>query len=225
VDKTESNFPAAAAIGDPVESLPIEVASVNGYLTSRRKRVVDILFSVIGLTAVIVLTPFVALVTVLTSGLPIFYRRDRLGLYGRQFSMAKFRTMANSENSTRQNLRTEQNDPRISQVGWILRKTYIDELPQFWNVLMGQMSVVGPRPEFPELAVELSQIRKKFPRRLAAKPGITGLAQVRYSYSFDNAHAAGRLPYDLEYIKRASLRFDIWIIIQTITKTVRLSGT
>lgn len=225
MDKTKPDFPSAAAIGNQVESLPVEVVNVNSYLISRRKRVVDILFSLIGISAVIGLFPFVALVTVLTSGLPIFYRRDRLGLNGRPFNMAKFRTMVNGDNHARQNLRTEQNDPRISSVGRILRRTYVDELPQFWNVLLGQMSVVGPRPEFSELAVELTQISKKFPRRLAAKPGITGLAQIRYSYSFDNAHAAGRLPYDLEYIKRASLRFDIWIITKTISKAMKLGGT
>lgn len=198
---------------------------VNNYLTSTQKRIIDIFFALVGLTLVVMLTPFVAVVTILTSGFPVFYRRDRMCLHGRLFSMVKFRTMTNGVRAEAQILRTEQNDPRISTIGKLLRRSYIDELPQFWNVLLGQMSVVGPRPEFPELAVELTQIRKKFPLRLAAKPGITGLAQIRYSYSSDNTHAAGRLPYDLEYIKRASLRMDTWIIMQTIIRSVKLGGT
>jgi len=225
MDKSESKYNPTLAYEDSAFlELPVTMA-VNGYLSSRRKRLIDIAFSVVGVSMVLILTPFVALMIILTSGFPVFYRRERLGLHGRQFKMVKFRTMTNADRTHGQSLRTEANDPRVSKVGWFLRRAYIDELPQFWNVLLGQMSVVGPRPEFPALAVELSQIRKNFPRRLATKPGITGLAQIRYSYSFNNAHAAGRLPYDLEYIKRASLKVDLWIIMQTITKSVKFGGT
>lgn len=225
MDRVDSKVQSAVALGKPELSDSSEKIVVNYYLTSTRKRLIDVVFALLGLSMIAPLTPFVAVATVLTSGLPVFYRRDRMGLHGRLFSMVKFRTMTNGVRAQEQTLRTEQDDPRISKVGRLLRKSYIDELPQFWNVLKGEMSVVGPRPEFPELASELSQIRKKFPQRLAAKPGITGLAQVRYSYSFDNAHAAGRLPYDLEYIKEASLRVDIWIILQTIMRSVKFGGT
>ena len=199
--------------------------TVNCYLLSKRKRTIDIIFAVFGILLLALISPFIAIATILTNGMPVFYKRERLGVNGIRFSMFKFRTMQNNATNVKQNLRTELNDPRILKIGKILRKTYIDELPQFWNVIKGEMSVVGPRPEFPELSDELSLIRKQFSRRVSVKPGITGLAQVLYSYSFDNEHAVGRLPYDLEYIKRASLILDLWIIKQTITRTFKLNGT
>ena len=183
----------------PVERIQYEdvvrqADNPSSYLTSQRKRALDIVFALVGLMITLVLLVPVSLIMVLTSGFPVFYRRDRLGLYGRKFVMVKFTTMKTGSASDTNDLRTAINDPRISMIGRIIRKTYVDELPQFWNVLMGEMSVVGPRPEFPELAIELNQIRRQFPKRLLAKPGVTGLAQVRYTYSHDNAHAVGRLP-------------------------------
>ena len=206
-------------------AIAVEDVTFNSYLTSNNKRFLDVVVSIIGLALTIMLLPMVAVMVLANSGFPVFFRRERLGLHGIKFVMVKFRTMSNSGHDSESNLRTSKNDLRISRPGRFLRKTYIDELPQFWNVLKGEMSVVGPRPEFPELAVELGHIRKRFPDRLAAKPGITGLAQIRYTYSHNNAHAAGRLPYDLEYIKRASFRLDLWIIWQTIARAVKLNGT
>jgi len=199
--------------------------NANSYLISRRKRALDLLFAVAGLVIMLVLIVPVSIVVVASSGFPVFYRRDRLGLYGRKFVMVKFKTMSRSKNDDINRLRTAKDDPRISKVGRILRKTYVDELPQFWNVFKGEMSAVGPRPEFPELAVELRQIRTQFPKRLLGKPGVTGLAQIRYVYSHDNAHAAGRLPYDLEYLKKASVRYDLWIVWRTIAKALKFGGT
>ena len=170
-------------------------------------------------------TPFVTIALIVTSGPPIFYRRERLGREGRLFRMVKFRTMVEGNTETSASLRTAQNDPRISKIGRVLRQSYIDELPQFWNVLRGDMSVVGPRPEFPELAKELKLIRSQFPKRLTVKPGITGLAQIYYSHSHTNDHAARRLHYDLEYVKRASFRVDLWIITRTITRSLRFRGS
>ncbi len=202
-----------------------EIEVVNTYLTSRSKRYIDISFAIIGLIAVAISLPFVAVLLISSSGLPVFYRRARLGLYGREFSMVKYRTMEKNDKTPENALRTAKNDPRISRIGSILRKSYVDELPQFWNVLKGDMSAVGPRPEFPELAIQLSRIRSEFPRRLLAKPGITGLAQIRYQYSHDNAHAAGRLPFDLTYIKQASFKVDLWIISRTLAKSFKFGGT
>ncbi len=201
------------------------VGLAAGYLLSKRKRLVDLFVGVFGLLIVGLMLLPLSIIIIVASGFPVFYRRERLGIYGRVFIMVKFRTMVNLERQSGLGLRTVNDDPRISFVGRLLRKSYIDELPQFWNVIKGDMSVVGPRPEFPELAIELTRIRKQFPKRLNAKPGLTGLAQIRYVHSHDNAHAAGRLPYDLEYTKRASFLVDLWIIWQTILKTIRFSGT
>ncbi len=201
------------------------VGLAAGYLISKRKRLVDLFVGVFGLLIVGLMLLPLSIIIIVASGFPVFYRRERLGIHGRVFVMVKFRTMVNLERQSGLGLRTVNDDPRISFVGRLLRKSYIDELPQFWNVIKGDMSVVGPRPEFPELAIELTRIRKQFPKRLDAKPGLTGLAQIRYAHSHDNAHAAGRLPYDLEYTKRASFLVDLWIIWQTILKTIRFSGT
>jgi lipopolysaccharide/colanic/teichoic acid biosynthesis glycosyltransferase len=201
------------------------VGLAAGYLLSKRKRLVDLFVGVFGLLIVGLMLLPLSIIIIVASGFPVFYRRERLGIHGRVFIMVKFRTMVNLERQSGLGLRTVNDDPRISFVGRLLRKSYIDELPQFWNVIKGDMSVVGPRPEFPELAIELTRIRKQFPKRLNAKPGLTGLAQIRYVHSHDNAHAAGRLPYDLEYTKRASFLVDLWIIWQTILKTIRFSGT
>lgn len=177
------------------------------------KRAVDVLVSVAVLAAAAVPMLLIALAIKLTSRGPVFYTQERMGLDGRTFRMLKFRTMrADAEAQTGAVWATE-NDPRRTRLGTFLRKTSLDELPQFLNVLAGQMSVVGPRPERP---VFIQDFKRKIPQymlRHKVKAGITGWAQVngwRGNTSLDK-----RIEYDLYYIEHWSIGFDLWIIALT----------
>ncbi len=183
-------------------------------------------FDVILATAVLTLTAPLLLLAILaiiieSPGSPFFVQR-RLGLAGRPFDIIKLRTMIpNAEGSCGPTL-ASMNDPRITAVGWFLRRTHIDELPQFMNVLRGDMGVVGPRPERPELYSEIVRDVPDYGERLKVEPGITGLAQTRgdYHLSFRN-----KLRYDLLYIQKQSFVFDIKIIAATILTVLTMRGS
>lgn len=177
------------------------------------KRLEDLLLA--GVAALIGLTIFppVAIAVWRSSPGPIFYRQERVGRNGRRFSIYKFRTMvADAERLTGPVLATE-NDPRITAVGRFLRATRLDELPQIINILRGEMSFVGPRPERPVFVEEFSARLPAYRCRLAVKPGLTGLAQVNGRYSTD---AVDKLRYDLYYIRNYSPLLDLRIILQTV---------
>ena len=197
---------------------------VSPYLNSRRKRAFDIALSLVGLFVLGLILPIVGFAVCLTSRGPIFHSRARVGKDDVLFSMIKFRTMVRAGGEDSGQLRTQTGDPRITKVGTVLRKTYIDEIPQFLNVLRGEMSIVGPRPEFPELARELVRARPEFAKRTAAKPGITGLAQVQYVHATDDEQAANRISYDLKYIRHASLRLDVKLVVKTLRRAARFGG-
>jgi exopolysaccharide biosynthesis polyprenyl glycosylphosphotransferase len=188
------------------------------------KRVMDILGGLAGLLMFFILFPVLALAIIIDSGLPIFYSQPRLGQGGRVFKIYKFRTMfkdAEADGSIRP---TEENDPRVTRVGNFLRKLRLDELPQFWNVLHGEMSLVGPRAERPEL-VEAFQKQVPFYRaRLLAKPGLTGWAQINYGYVATVKDTEVKIEYDLYYIKHRSLGMDLNIILRTISTVLSRSG-
>lgn len=151
---------------------------------------------------------------------PIFYRQRRLGLNGRPFNVLKFRTMIpNAEKHTGAVWATK-DDPRITRVGRILRRTALDELPQVVNIARGDMSFVGPRSERPELHAQFAKAIPGFERRLAVLPGLTGLAQVKGDY---NLPPAEKLAYDLEYIQRWSLWLDIRLLAASVGKTFTLA--
>jgi lipopolysaccharide/colanic/teichoic acid biosynthesis glycosyltransferase len=162
----------------------------------RTKRTLDVLIATVGLILTVPFYPLIAAAIFLESPGPIFFRQRRAGeLLGpvdgqpgrfrfREFSMLKFRTMRPNGGTSNGAVLAEENDPRITHVGRILRKTRLDELPQFWNVLRGEMSIIGPRPEQPELMADLALTIPYFEERMRAlKPGITGLAQVLLGYS------------------------------------------
>ncbi|MEM3561228.1 MAG: exopolysaccharide biosynthesis polyprenyl glycosylphosphotransferase [Nitrososphaerota archaeon] len=178
------------------------------------KRIIDLFISVV---ALVVLSPLLVIFSVLIlidSGRPIFYLQDRAGLNGKIFKLIKFRTMIkNAEKDTGPILSSE-SDPRITKIGRFLRKTGFDEIPQFFNVLKGDMSVVGPRPERPELMKEILKKVPEFDLRLKVKPGITGFAQLygRYDTDFEK-----KLKMDLLYIKQRNIILtDIYIIFNTL---------
>jgi exopolysaccharide biosynthesis polyprenyl glycosylphosphotransferase len=188
------------------------------------KRILDILGSLAGLTACLLVLPWVALAISIESGRPIFYRQPRLGQGGIVFNVWKFRTMRQDAEADGAAHWASEGDPRNTRVGQILRKVHIDEFPQFWNVLRGEMSLVGPRPERPELVAELEQQIPFYRARLLSKPGISGWAQVNYGKGASIQGSAEKLEFDLYYIKHRSFLLDLWIILRTAGSIIGFSG-
>lgn len=188
------------------------------------KRLMDILGGLAGLLVFFILLPFTSLAILIDSGLPIFYSQPRLGQGGRIFKIYKFRTMFKDAEADGSFRPAEENDPRITRVGNILRKMRLDELPQFWNVLRGEMSLVGPRAERPELVRSFQRQVPFYRARLLAKPGLTGWAQINYGYVATVADTEVKIEYDLYYIKHRSLAMDFNIMLRTISTVLSRSG-
>lgn len=147
---------------------------------------------------------------------PLFYRQRRVGRHGRIFHMLKFRSMV--VDAERNGIAwTAVADPRITRVGHLLRQTHLDEIPQCWNILKGEMTLIGPRPERPEFVELLTQHIDGYALRHTVKPGLTGWAQVNYEYGDSVEDAAIKLRYDLEYIGRQSWQLDLTILLRTFT--------
>ncbi|MDK1080640.1 MAG: sugar transferase [Anaerolineae bacterium] len=180
------------------------------------KRLTDILGGLVGLSLFFILFPATALATLIDSGLPIFYSQSRLGKGGRMFKIYKYRTMKQDAEADGQARLAEQNDPRITKVGKFLRRFRLDEFPQFWNVIVGEMSLVGPRAERPQLIESFQKQIPFYRARLLAKPGMTGWAQINYGYVSTVGETAVKLEYDLYYIKHRSIGLDFSLILRTI---------
>lgn len=180
------------------------------------KRLVGLGLSVIGLilTAPILLISAIA-IRIESRG-PVLFKQDRVGEEGRVFTIFKFRSMRTDAEDISGPVWASPDDPRITGVGRIIRKLRIDEIPQIWNVLLGDMSFVGPRPERPHFVNELRRIVPYYDQRHTVKPGITGWAQVLYPYGASVDDALEKLKYDLYYIKNMSISFDLLIIIKTV---------
>ncbi len=197
----------------------------DGFRKSRwlpaAKRALDVLCAAVGLIAAAPLMAAVAALVRLTSPGPVLYHQSRVGQHGRVFTVHKFRTMrANAESETGA-VWASRDDPRITPLGRFLRRTRLDELPQLWNILKGDMSVVGPRPERPEFVRQLTEAIPYYGQRHVVRPGLTGWAQVRYTYGASVEDALMKLQFDLFYIKNMSLSLDLFVIASTI-KTVLL---
>ena len=185
------------------------------------KRTLDIVAAAIGL---IVLSPIMlvtALAIRLTSKGEILYHQRRVGQHGRLFTVHKFRSMRTDAEAGTGAVWARSNDDRVTKVGHFLRRTRLDETPQLWNVLVGEMSLIGPRPERPEFVSQLSDSIPFYGLRHGVRPGLTGWAQVRYTYGASVEDALEKLQYDLFYIKHLTLAFDLFIIFLTM-KTVLL---
>jgi exopolysaccharide biosynthesis polyprenyl glycosylphosphotransferase len=178
------------------------------------KRVFDMLAAAAGLLLVLPLLPAIALLVRTTPG-PLIYRQRRLGEGGRPFTIYKFRTMVADAEAAGKPQWCVEGDERVTRVGRLLRRAHLDELPQLWNVLKGDMSIVGPRPERPEFVRMLEKEMPFWSRRLLIRPGVTGWAQVRSGYSADCASCADKLSYDLWYIRHRSLIVDLAVCLQT----------
>ena len=201
------------------------MVSASPYLRSRLKRAIDIVIGLIGMLTTILMSPFVALLIKMDSRGPILYRQTRLGVDGDQFVLIKFRTMIRDAEAAGGAVWASANDPRITQVGKLLRKLYIDEFPQWWNVVSGDMSVVGPRPERPEMASVIAERYPEFAGRLRAKPGITGLAQTEYRYTNSVGDSRHKFSYDQKYLLNASITLDLWIVLRTFRRMLLRRGT
>ncbi len=203
--------------------LPISGTSVfNPY--SLLKRLFDVALALIGLVILVLLLPPLIVLIYLDSPGPIVYRQLRVGQNGRIFRIIKFRTMIpDAERHTGPTF-AEPDDPRMTRFGRIARRLRLDELPQVINILAGDMSWIGPRPERPEHVARLQQKIPFYRTRHVIRPGLTGWAQVRYHYGASDEDALIKLQYDLFYIRHQSLLLDANIIIRTIGKVLRMTG-
>ncbi len=187
------------------------------------KRATDVAVAVVLGLVVLPLIPLVALAIRLESPGPIFYSQTRVGLGGRRFRLVKFRSMR--QDAERDGARWAQaGDSRVTRVGRFMRLTRIDELPQLWNVLKGEMTLVGPRPERPEFTEMLEREIPHYAKRYAIKPGLTGWAQVRFRYTSTVEDTARKLEYDLYYLKHASIALDLRILLETVRVVLRKAG-
>jgi exopolysaccharide biosynthesis polyprenyl glycosylphosphotransferase len=187
------------------------------------KRIFDLAVASVGLLLALPLMPVIALLVRLTPG-PVIYRQTRVGECGRHFTILKFRTMREDAEDDGAPCYAQVGDARVTGVGRLLRQTHLDELPQLWNVILGQMSIVGPRPERPQFVDLLEQTVPFWTRRLLVKPGITGWAQLRCGYAYDASSAAEKLSYDLWYLRNRNVIVDLAICFQTISSLVFRRG-
>jgi exopolysaccharide biosynthesis polyprenyl glycosylphosphotransferase len=198
----------------------------NSFDTLNRvgKRLLDLVCGLIIGAIFVTIFPFVAIAIKLDSPGAIFYQQERVGQYGKKFTVCKFRSMVqNAERNGKAQWATK-GDARITKVGQFMRKTRIDELPQVINVLRGEMSMVGPRPERQQFIDELQYKIPFFRTRLAAKPGLTGWAQVNYGYGSTIEDAVIKLQYDLYYLKHWSPWLDLKILLRTFAVVFKMQG-
>jgi exopolysaccharide biosynthesis polyprenyl glycosylphosphotransferase len=187
------------------------------------KRMTDIALALVGVIGMLAIIP-VAIVGVWVEARgPIFYRQRRVGQGGREFELIKFRTMVTGAEPEGPRW-AALHDPRVTRVGRLLRRLHLDELPQALNILSGEMSVIGPRPERPDFVAELERVIPFYRIRLSVRPGVTGWAQVNYEYGDSAEDALVKLRYDLYYIKYRSVALDLSILARTLTHVLRLAG-
>jgi sugar transferase (PEP-CTERM system associated) len=193
----------------------------DGFASGRRlssvlKRVFDIAASLVLLIVALPLILFGAIAVKLDSKGPAFFRQTRVGLFGEHFQLVKLRSMRTDAEADGKAKWAEKDDPRVTRVGKWIRLLRIDELPQIWSVLKGDMSFVGPRPERPEFVSDLEEKLLYYSERHIVKPGITGWAQINYPYGASLQDARAKLEYDLYYAKNYTPFLDILILLQTL---------
>jgi putative colanic acid biosynthesis UDP-glucose lipid carrier transferase len=224
---------STAAHHTPVQPLPgswharNQNGIIRSFVASKRnylffKRAFDLVFSFLAIVLILSwLTPIIALLIKLDSKGPVFFRQRRVGMGGRFFTCIKFRTMVNNEEADQR--QAMEDDERITRIGRLLRRINIDELPQFLNVLVGQMSIVGPRPHMLADCIRFSFVISSYQFRNLVRPGITGLAQVNgyHGATPDYESIIIRYYWDAQYVRKAGLWLDIKIIAATITQGTR----
>ncbi len=204
-------------------ALPVTVAASPLYLCWRK--MLDIIFGLIGMVFLLLILPALALLIKLDSPGSVFYKQERLGRNGREFAIYKFRSMYTNAESAGNAVWVVAKDTRITRVGRFLRVTHLDELPQVFNILRGEMSLIGPRPEREAFVTGLEKTIPFYRCRLMVKPGLTGWAQVKYPYGGTSQGALVKLQYDLYYIKHQSFTLDISTLLKTVVEVLFCRGT
>jgi len=202
-------------------SLLFDIGELHQTRYARVKRLVDLALAALGLVALMIVLPFVVIGDTLGNRGRLFYLQTRVGQGGRTFEMTKFRTMrADVEGSEW----TAERDARITPFGRVLRRTHLDELPQVLNVLRGELSIVGPRPEQPQVVEELADKIPFYRLRHLVRPGLTGWAQVKFHYASSEADALEKLQYEFFYLRRQSLSLDLRVVGRTVREVVGREG-
>ncbi len=222
-ERITGQVPVEHVVNNWAVVLPMDGHSVfNPYPTI--KRLLDIFLALVGMAVAGVLFPILVALIRLDSPGPIFYSQERMGLNGRVFRIYKFRSMRPDAEQSSGAVFSRPGDPRVTRMGRFMRKTRLDEIPQLFNILRGDMSLVGPRPERPEHVKRLTEKIPFYRTRLVIRPGLTGWAQVQYNYGSTDEDALVKLQYDLYYIRHQSLWLDLTIMLRTVGKVVKMSG-
>lgn len=205
-------------------SLMFDIGELHRFAYLRTKRLVDLAVAAVGAVVLLVCLPVVLVGNLVGNRGPLWYRQARVGRDGRVFTIVKFRTMSPAPDGALANEWTQPEDPRITPFGRWMRRTHVDELPQLYNVLRGDLSVVGPRPEQPQYVAELVTKIPFYELRHLVRPGLTGWAQVKFGYSGDERDALEKLQYEFWYLRHQSLALDLRILGRTIREMVRAGG-
>lgn len=205
-------------------SLFFDISELHDSGFARLKRLMDLALSVPGLLVLALATPVVAVGDLVANRGPLLYRQTRVGRGGRTFTILKFRTMRTDGSGVDAGSWTERDDPRVTPFGRLLRRTHLDELPQVLNILRGDLSVVGPRPEQPRYVDELSAKLPFYDLRHLVRPGLTGWAQVKYGYAGDESDALEKLQYEFFYLEHQNMTFDLRIMLRTFRSTIGGKG-
>lgn len=205
-------------------SMLFDIGEVHGARYGRSKRLVDLLLAILGLFPLAVVLPLAALANLVGNRGPLLFRQARVGKGGKVFTILKLRTMQLGLPTTSSGEWTTADDPRISPVGRALRATHLDELPQVLNVLRGDLSIVGPRPEQPRYVEELTEKLPFYRLRHSVRPGLTGWAQVKYGYAGSESEAIEKLQYEFWYLRHQSIATDLRIVGRTIRAVAGSQG-
>lgn len=201
-------------------SLFFDIGELHRARFARLKRVVDVVTGVVGCVVLVAVVPFVLAGNLVANRGSLFYTQPRVGRRGRVFTIVKFRTMVPGRGGAW----TVENDPRITRFGHVLRRSHLDELPQMWNILRGDLSLVGPRPEQPAYVTELVAKVPFYDLRHLVRPGLTGWAQVKTGYGSTDLDAIEKLQYEFHYLRRQDLMFDLRIVGRTIRSVLQRGG-
>jgi len=202
-------------------SLLFDVGEVHAAHYAQAKRLFDLALAAVGAVALALVTPVIVVANTVANQGPLLYRQPRVGRDGAVFSILKFRTMRAGGASSDP---TAEDDPRVTPFGRLLRRSHVDELPQVLNILRGELSVVGPRPEQPHLVAELSAKLPFYRLRHLVRPGLTGWAQVKYRYAGTDVEALEKLQYEFFYLRRQSLALDARIVGRTVRSVMGRDG-
>jgi lipopolysaccharide/colanic/teichoic acid biosynthesis glycosyltransferase len=199
--------------------------SAGGRLYAAVKRAIDIAIALPALAVLALAMPMVAVANRFGSPGPLFYRQVRIGLHGKPFTIVKFRSMVPDAEQDSGAVWAQAGDARVTPVGRWLRQSRLDELPQFLNILTGDMTLIGPRPERPEFVTDLTEMLPWYAVRHQVRPGLTGWAQVQYRYGNSAEDARVKLEYDLFYIRNMTPGLDMQILFRTVSVAVQMKGT